>query len=209
MKEDPYSILNELQKRQHYKPKGRPPFSADQVRYALLHQGKLINYFWIKFSLPSFSLLEKTQSGGVRSITTVKSLMEKVHLFRDFVLLVDEIYLQKGTQFNVGEYIGPNENNHLYKGIMVFIITGQKKKKITVPSVVKTCPEVTVKGEWFSQEILKFIFQLMNSGFFIRAVVADNNSDKVNTFNILLDKFEGDKTHYITLPNPPHKIFIF
>ena len=33
----------------------------------------------------------------------------------------------------------------------------------------------------------------------------------MNAFNILLDKFEGDKTHYITLPNPPTppKIFLF
>ncbi len=79
---------------------------------------------------------------------------------------------------------------------MVFVITGLKE---TVPSVVKACPEVTVNDEWLSQEILKCIFQLINSGFFIRAVVADNHSANVNTFNILLDKFEGDKTHYITL----------
>ena len=33
----------------------------------------------------------------------------------------------------------------------------------------------------------------------------------MNAFNILLDKFEGggDKMHYITLPNPPPKIFLF
>ena len=31
----------------------------------------------------------------------------------------------------------------------------------------------------------------------------------MNAFNILLDKFEGDKTHYITLPNAPQKIFLF
>ena len=40
VEEDPYSILNELQnelqKRQQYEPKGRPPFSADLIRYALL-----------------------------------------------------------------------------------------------------------------------------------------------------------------------------
>ena len=47
VEEDPYSILNELQKR-HYKPKGRPPFSADLIRYAL-HREKLINYFWRNF----------------------------------------------------------------------------------------------------------------------------------------------------------------
>ena len=103
------------------------------------------------------------------------------------------MYLQKGTQFHGGEYIGANENDELYKGIMVFMITSFKKR--TVPSVVKACPDVTVNGEWLSQEILKCIFQLINSGFFIRAVVAAN----LNTFNILLDKFEGDKTHYITL----------
>ena len=75
------------------------------------------------------------------------------------------MYLQKGTQFH-----GANENDELYKGIMVFMITGLKKKKTkkkTVPSVFKACPEVTVNGEWLSQEILKCIFQLINSGFFL------------------------------------------
>ena len=61
-----------------------------------------------------------------------------------------------------------------------------------------------------SEKVSTFSFlQLINSGFFIRAVVADNHSANVNAFNILLDKFEGDKMHYITLPNPPPKIFLF
>ena len=146
----------------------------------------------------------------MKSITAVKSLLEKDHLSQDCVLLFDEMYLQKGTQFYCGEYIGANENDELYKGIMVFRITGLKKKKKPVPSVVKACHEVTVNGEWLSQEILKCIFQLIKSGFFIRAVVAVNHSTNVNAFNILLDKFEGDKTHYTTLPNPPPpKIFLF
>ena len=138
------------------------------------------------------------------SITAVKSLLEKVHLSQDCVLLVGEMYLQKGIQFHGGEYIGANENDEFYKGIMVFMITGLKKK--TVPSVVKSSPEVTVNGEWLSQEILKSIFQLINSGFFIRAVVADNHSANVNAFNIF--KFEWDQTRYITLPTPP-PIFLF
>ena len=62
------------------------------------------------------------------SITAVKSLLEKGHLSQDCVLLVDEMYLQKGTQFYGGEYIGANENDELYKGIMVFMITGLKKQ---------------------------------------------------------------------------------
>ena len=86
------------------------------------------------------------------------------------------------------------------------MITGLKN---TVPLVIKVCSEVTVNGEWLSQEILKCIFQVINTGifFFIWAVVADNHSINVNAFNILLDKFEGDKTYYITIPKPPTNFF--
>ena len=40
---------------------------------------------------------------------------------------------------------------------MVFIVIGLKN---TVPLVIKACPEVTVNGEWLSEEILKCIFQV-------------------------------------------------
>ena len=66
------------------------------------------------------------------SIKTVNSLLEKGHLSQDCVLLVDEMYLQKGTQFHGREYIGANKNDELYKGIMVFMITGLKKKNSTI-----------------------------------------------------------------------------
>ena len=75
----------------------------------------------------------------MESITVVKSLLEKGHLPQDSVLILDEIYLQKGTQFNSGEYIGANEDNELYKGIMIFMITALKN---TVRLVIKACPEV-------------------------------------------------------------------
>ena len=65
------------------------------------------------------------------SITAVKSLLPKGNLSEDCDLLVDEIYLQKGTQFHGGEYIGANENDKLYKGIMVFMITGLKNSTVS------------------------------------------------------------------------------
>ena len=49
--------------------------------------------------------------------------------------MVDEMYLQKGSHFHCGEYIGANDDE-LYKGIMVFMITSLK---ITVPLVIKAC----------------------------------------------------------------------
>ena len=41
------------------------------------------------------------------------------------------------------------------------------------------------------------------------ALVADNHSANVNAYNLLLDTFDGNKTHYITLPNPPPNICFF
>ena len=65
------------------------------------------------------------------SITAVKSLLEKGHLSQDCILLVDEMYLQKRTQFHSGEYIGANENDERYKGIMVVIINGLKNSTVS------------------------------------------------------------------------------
>ena len=62
--EDPFSISNELQKRQHYKPKGCPPFSADLIRYALrlrYTSRQAYKLLLEKFPLPSFSLSEKSK----------------------------------------------------------------------------------------------------------------------------------------------------
>ena len=40
-------------------------------------------------------------------------------------------------------------------------------------------------------------------------VVTDNHSANVNAFNILLDKFEGDKKYSVTIPNSSQKCFCF
>ena len=77
--------------------------------------------------------------------------------------MLDEIYLQKGTQFYSGEYIDANEDDEDYKGIIVFMITVLEN---IVLLVIKVCPEITVNGRWLSQEIWKCIFQVTNTGFF-------------------------------------------
>ena len=45
-------------------------------------------------------------------------------IFLKTVLIEDEMYLQKGTHFHNREYTNENEGDELYKGIMVFMITG-------------------------------------------------------------------------------------
>ena len=203
------SILKELQKIQHFKPKGRPSFSAEIIRFSLLLRYTSAQAYKLlleKFPLPSFSALQKIQKGDVNSIIAAKSLSEKGKISQDCILILDEMYLQKGTQFHGGEYVGSNENGEFYKGIMVFMISGLKE---TVPCVVKVCPEVTVTGDWLSQEIISCIAQVINAGFNIRAIVADNHSSNVNAFRTLLENFEGDGKHFITLPDSPKRIFLF
>ena len=62
------SIFEQLRERQFYKPKGRPPYSADIICYALhLRYTSLQGYKLVleKFPMPSISLLNKIQQGGV------------------------------------------------------------------------------------------------------------------------------------------------
>ena len=70
-------LLDELNKRQFLKPKGRPPYSVKMIRYGLhLRHTSFQAYKQLleKFPLPSISLLNKIQQGGVNSIKALKIL---------------------------------------------------------------------------------------------------------------------------------------
>ena len=41
--------------------------------------------------------------------------------------MVDEMYLQKATQYHGGEYVGADEEENLYKGIVAFMVVGLKE----------------------------------------------------------------------------------
>ena len=110
---------------------------------------------------------------------------QKGEISSDLILMVDEMYLQKGTQFHGGKYIGADEDGNLYKGIVVLMIAGLKK---SIPCIIKACPEISINGDWLSNEIAQGISILSNNGFNFRAVVTDNHSANVSTFNMLLKK---------------------
>ena len=70
-------LLDELNKRQFLKPKGRPPYSVEMIRYGLhLRHTSFQAYKQLleKFPLASVSLLDKIQQGGVNSIKALKIL---------------------------------------------------------------------------------------------------------------------------------------
>ena len=81
-----------------------------------------------------------------------------------------------------GECIGCDQQENLYKGIVVFLIQGIKQ---SIPIVVKSCPKVTIKSYWPAEEIADCVQQLFLDGFSVRAVISDNHSCNVSAFTKL------------------------
>ena len=176
------SIMEELEQRKHMQPKGRPPYSAAVIRYALLLRytsAQVYRQLLKEFPLPSFSLLSKIQRGGIDSVKALKCLREKGKISEDLVLMADEMYLQKASEWEGGEYIGEDENGVMYKGVVTFMVVGVKTN---TPYVIKASPEVTINGSWLANEVDSCITLSAESGFHVRAVVTDNHSSNVSAF---------------------------
>ena len=112
------------------------------------------------------------------------------------------------SQFHGGRYVGENSDGDLYKGIVVFMIVGLKE---SIPYVVKTCPEVSINGNWLRNEIDSSIYDLKKCGFNVRAVVCDNHSANVCAFTQLLHDYPAESELYIHHPayNGSMKTYIF
>ena len=103
--ESHYSFWNELNERKLYHPKGRPPYSAKLIRFALhLRHMSLQAYRLLlkEFPMPSISLLNKIQRGGVDALKAITFLRGKGKMSKDLIISVNEMFLQKCTQYNNG-----------------------------------------------------------------------------------------------------------
>jgi len=67
---------------------------------------------------------------------------------KHLILIVDEMYLRKATQYQGREFVGADEQGKLYKGIVAFIVIGLIQ---SVPYVIKAIPEVTFRGDWLAE----------------------------------------------------------
>ena len=90
-----------------------------------------------KFPLPSISLLNKIQEGGVDSLKALKVLREEDQISTDLILMVDEMCLYKVARYQAGEYVGVDEAGNLHKGIIVFLVVRLKQ---STPFVVQAIP---------------------------------------------------------------------
>ena len=158
-------LLDELNKKQLLKPKGRPPYSVETIWYVLhLRYASFLAYKQLleKFPLPSISLLNKIQQGGVNSIKAQKILQKTGKISNDCILMVDEMYLEKASQYDSGEYLGADDEGNLYKGIVAFMIVGLKE---SIPYIVQAIPEVKFSGEWLADKMSNYIDVLRQQNF--------------------------------------------
>ena len=51
-------------------------------------------------------------------VKALKLLREKGEISEDIILMVDEMFLQKSTQYQGGEYVGADEDGNLCKGMV-------------------------------------------------------------------------------------------
>ena len=150
-----------------------------------------------KFPLPSISLLNKIQQGGVNSIKALKILRENGKISNDCILMVDEMYLEKATQYHTGEYVGADDEENLYKGIVAFMIVGLKE---SIPYIVQAIPEVKFSGEWLADKMSNCIDDLTSAEFCVRGIVTDNHASNVHAFSSLTAIFNSDSHQCINHP---------
>ena len=73
----------------------------------------------------------------MNSIKALKILQENGKISNDCILMVDEMYLEKTTQYHSGKYSGADYAGNLYKGIVAFMIMGLKE---LIPYIVQAIP---------------------------------------------------------------------
>ena len=91
------------------------------LRYVLLLRYTSIQAYTLllkQFPLPSLSLLKKLTEGGIEPLKAAKVLLEQGKIGTH----VDEVYLQKDSQYQDGKLVGADNEGKLYKGVMTFMI---------------------------------------------------------------------------------------
>ena len=212
VKKVPDDILSELELIQYKKPVDKPKYSVNRLRYALLLRYTSVQAYtlWLKqFPLPSLSLLKKLTEGGIKPLKAAKVLLEKRKIGTDVVLLLDEVYLQKDSQYQDGKLVGTGNEGSLYKSAMTFMINSLKK---SIPFFIKVIPEIKIEGKWLSEHNDKCITSLNNVGLNVCAIISDYHSTNVLAFKYLFNMYgnEQKRENIINHPsNTANHIYLF
>ena len=72
-------------------------------------------------------------------------LLGKGSISDEVILMFNELYLQKLTQYQCGNYVGANIDGVMLGRLLVFMIVGLKK---SVLMVIRAVPETAFSGEF-------------------------------------------------------------
>ena len=86
------------------------------------------------------------------SIEPIQLLRDEGKMNSDCVLILDEMYLQKSSEYHGGKSVGLDEDGRFYKGVLCFMIVVLKE---SIPYVIKACPETTITGELVYEQIVE------------------------------------------------------
>ena len=128
------------------------------------------------------TVLKKLAAGGIEPLKTIKLLLEEGKVDSDCILMLDEMYLQKCSEYSGGKYVGLGEKYNFFKSILVFMIVSLKK---SIPYVIKSCPQTEINGDIVFLEIKESLSALKSAGFNVRSIVADNHSTNVSRYGQL------------------------
>lgn len=106
-------LIKEMNDRTLFASKGRPVYSAAMIRYALLLRHISLQTYKMllkELPMPSIRFLRKIQEGGVDTLKAIKYLKDTGEISSDVCLLIDEMLIQKCTNYQSGEFIGQDDN---------------------------------------------------------------------------------------------------
>ena len=170
------------------------------LRYVLLLRYTSIQAYTLllkQFPLPPLSLLKKLTEGGIEPLKAAKVLLEQGKIETHVVLLLDEAYLQKDSQYQDGKLVVADNEGKLYKGVMTFMINNLKK---SIFFVIKAIPEINSERKWHSENSDNCIISFDSVGFNVCAIISDNHSTNILAFkylfNICRNKQKGENINH-------------
>ena len=140
VKKLPDDTLSELELIRYKKTVDKSKYSVNMLRYALLLRYTSVQAYKLmleQFPLTSLRLLKKLTEGGIEPLKATKVLLEQRKIGTDVVLLLDEVYLQKYSQYQDEKLVGAVNERNMHKGVMAFMLNSLKK---SIPFVIKAIP---------------------------------------------------------------------
>ena len=120
-----------------------------------------------QFPLLSLRLLKKLTEDGIEPLKAAKVFLEQRKTGTDVALLLDEVYIQKDSQYQDGKLVDAVNEGNLYKGVIKFMINSLTKSNVVV---IKAIPEKKIEGKCLLEHIDNCITSLNSVGYNVCAI---------------------------------------